>query len=91
MRTRQAPSGTSSTDGTEVTINAVRAFGRLLALRGATLTSHGRADGGLICEDRRNRAHPTMWRISPDGSVQTDLRYNHRLRAFVAAAEPNGL
>jgi hypothetical protein len=39
----------------------ITAFGRLLALGGATLPAHGRGDGGLIHEDRGNRAHPKMW------------------------------
>jgi hypothetical protein len=89
MGTRQACAATTSASREiEITDAAIGAYARLLATVGARLRTHGCHDGGLLCEDRRNRARPTIWRISPEGAVLPDTRYDYRLRAFVAGAVP---
>lgn len=75
----------------EITHSAIRAYGRLLAVFGPRLRTHGHGDGGLICEDRTNRARPLMWLIAADGSITPDTRYSYRHRAFVPAAAPQGV
>lgn len=74
----------------EITDAAVNAFARLLVLTGGPLRTHGCPDGGMICEDRANRARPKLWRISPDGEVLPDRPYSFKLRSFVSAALPAG-
>ena len=72
----------------EITDAAIDAFARLLVLTGGPLRTHGRQDGGLICEDRTRRAHPRLWRISPEGELLPDSRYDHARRRFIATALP---
>jgi hypothetical protein len=78
-------------DEVEITDAALAAFGAILRSCRRTIRTHSAGDGGLICEDRSVRARPLMWRISPEGSVLPDHRYNFRTRAFRAAMPPVGL
>lgn len=81
----------SGRDKAAVTEAALGAYGRLLAIVGRRLRTHPARDGGLICEDRRSRTRPAMWRISPDGALLADRRYSFTLRTFTAVALPQGV
>ncbi len=93
MGTRDPWTGSTASrlNEVEITDEAIIAYARLLAILGRRLRTHGRGDGGLICEDRTSRARPNMWRILPDGSILPDTRYNFVRRAFVTAAVPDGI
>jgi hypothetical protein len=75
----------------EITEEAIRAYGRLLASLGGRIRTRAFRDGGLICEFRSGRARPTMWRILPDGAVLPDRRYSFVRRGFITAALPQGI
>jgi hypothetical protein len=75
----------------ELTDAAMGAYGRLLAIFGARLQTHPTRDGGMICEDRRTRTRPAMWRISPDGAILPDSRYSFALGGFTPVAVPQGV
>jgi len=81
----------SDHDEVEITDAAIGAYGRLLRAVGRAIRTHAAGDGGLICEDRINRTRPIMWRISPDGAVLPDSRYNFAAGAFIPAILPRGL
>ena len=72
----------------EISRAAVRSYVRLLRAVGGKLQLHVTRDGGLLCEDRRSPARPTVWRISADGNVEPDRPYNFLLGAFVPARLP---
>jgi hypothetical protein len=72
----------------EISRAAIRSYVRLLRAVGGKLQLHVASDGGLICEDRRSPARPTVWRISADGVVEPDRPYNFLLQAFVASRLP---
>ena len=80
-----------SPDELEITDAAIRTYGRFLAVVGRRLITRGCADGGLICEDRTNRARPRIWRILPDGAIAPEARYNFARRDFVSVPLPHGL
>lgn len=75
----------------EITDAAIGTYARLLATTGRRLRTHGSADGGMICEDRTSPARPRIWKISPDGAMVPDTLYSFALRAFTAAALPQGV
>lgn len=75
----------------EITDAALSAYRRLVRAVGRVLWTHAAGDGGLICEDRTIRARPIMWRISPDGAVVPDSRYNFAAGGFIAAMLPHDL
>jgi hypothetical protein len=74
----------------EISDAALGAFSRLRAILGERLRTHPARDGGLICEDQRT-TRPSLWRISPDGTVLPDSRYSFTLRAFTQVALPQGV
>ena len=78
-------------DELEISDAALGAYGRLLRAMRRVITTHPARDGGLICEDRTTPAKPILWRISPDGTVTPDSRYNFANRGFVSASLPGGL
>jgi hypothetical protein len=76
----------------EISLAAIRGYGRLLRAVGNRLETHPTADGGLICEDRTACwARPTMWRILGDGEVLADNPYSYSLRGFAAGRLPAGV
>ena len=87
----QQVAAASAADEVEISEAALGAYGRLRAIIGERLSTHPARDGGLICEDRRIYTRPSLWRISPDGSVMADSRYSFTLRAFTAVALPAGV
>jgi hypothetical protein len=72
----------------EITEAAIRGLSRLLGAVRGKLETHPAGDGGLICEDHRFHARPTIWRVSSDGDVLPDSPYSYRLRAFIPAPLP---
>ncbi len=74
-----------------ITAAAIRGYGRLLKAVGGKIRTHPSKDGGLICEDTRHPARPTIWRVCPDGAVLPDSQYNFLLRAFITGALPEGV
>jgi hypothetical protein len=72
----------------EISLAAISTYGQLLRAIGRMITTHADGAGGLICEDRSNRARPIMWRICADGSLLPDRRYNFRTRAFTPTLLP---
>jgi hypothetical protein len=76
---------------TEISEAAIHAYGRLLRILNGGIRTHPSRDGGLICELRRPRARPILWRIRPDGSVEADCRYSFVRGAFVTASLPQGV
>ena len=74
----------------EVTITdaAIRTCGQLVALMADRIATHPYRDGGLICEDRTNRARPKMWRITPDGALLSDCCYSFTQGAFATVPVP---
>jgi hypothetical protein len=85
----QAPEVASTTNHeVEITVAAVGSYARLLRLVGHRIHTYGTRDGGLICEDRRSWARPTIWRILGDGTIIADTPYSFVRRAFVAAEPP---
>lgn len=74
----------SGEEGIEITDAALGAYGRLLRAIGRIITTKATADGGLICEDRTVPARPVLWRISSDGTVVADSRYDFASGAFVS-------
>lgn len=76
---------------TEITRAAVAGFGRLLRAVPGKVRAHPSGDGGLICEDYTVAARPTMWRVSPDGTVLPDSAYNFLLSAFLTGRLPQGV
>ena len=74
----------------EITDAAIGGFSRLLRTVRGRIETHASGDGGLICEDRTIRMRPTIWRISPDGTVLPDSPYSFRRRAFISAELPTG-
>lgn len=76
---------------TEISEAAVHAYGRLLRSLEGAIRTHPSRDGGLICELRRPRARPVLWRIRPDGSVAADHRYSFVRGGFVTAPLPQGV
>jgi len=73
----------------EVSVAAIRGYGRLLRAVGHRLHTHATVDGGLICEDRTACwARPTMWRILGDGKVLADHPYSYATGAFAPGALP---
>jgi hypothetical protein len=75
----------------EITDAAIGTFARLLVVTGRRLKTHGSGDGGMICEDRTSPARPTLWKISPDGGLVPDSRYNYARRAFAPVALPTSI
>ena len=75
----------------EVSQAAVRCYGRLLRVLEGRVRSHASCDGGLICELRRPRARPILWRILPDGDVVADTRYSFVRGAFSTTPLPQGI
>lgn len=78
----------SDRDEVAITAAALGAYGRLLRAMGRIIITHAAPDGGLICEDRTTPALPILWRISPEGSVLPDSRYNFASGAFVTGSLP---
>jgi hypothetical protein len=87
----RCPSVAPATEELEVSAAAVGSYARLLAGVPGSFRTHGCRDGGLICEERSNRARPIVWRILADGSILPDTRYNYAVRGFVTAALPSGV
>jgi hypothetical protein len=75
----------------EISDAAIGAYRRLTAATGRLLITSSAHDGGLICEDRTQRARPTVWRISPGGAVLPDRRYSYARRGFVTSPLPHGV
>jgi hypothetical protein len=84
---REAPA--SDEIDVEITEAAIGSYRRLLRAVGGMIQLHASRDGGLLCEDRRSRARPRIWRIAPDGAVEADRPYSFTRRAFVAAQLPH--
>jgi hypothetical protein len=79
---------TSSRHDTEISLEAIDGYGRLLRSIGGTLFTHAAKDGGLICESRASRSRPSLWRVLPDGEILADAPYCFALGEFVAARLP---
>ena len=92
MRLRRARAIVESDDREyEITRAAIAGYARLSRAVGGRIVTHPERSGGLICEKRAGRAHPTLWRITADGTVRPDSPYSYEQRAFVAGAEIAGL
>ena len=79
---------TSSRDEIEISLAALRSYGRLLRAVGRRLWTHAAKDGGLICEYRGSAARPIMWRVLPDGEILPDTPYSYVRGEFVAGKLP---
>lgn len=85
------PGEVAGGDEVEITVAAIRAFGRLMRAVERRIKTHPAGDGGLICEDRTVRASPVMWRISSGGAVLPDTPYSYVTRSFTFAKLPREL
>lgn len=79
---------TNADDELEISAAAIGGYARLRRAVGSAIVAHVRADGSLICEDRRVAARPTMWQISTRGTISPDAPYNFLVGGFVAAKLP---
>lgn len=78
----------SSVDELLITEAAITTFRQLLDTLTGRITTHGYGDGGLICEDRTNRARPRIFRIAADGELLPDSIYSFSRGGFVRAPAP---
>ena len=87
---RRRGRGRQSSERGEFTVSdaAIRTGGTVLAAMAGRIRTHAYPDGGLICEDRTSRARPSVWRISPDGSVVPASVYSFARREFIAGRIP---
>jgi hypothetical protein len=91
MGANEAQARSASSRGEiEITDAAISGFSRLLSAVRGRIETHAFGDGGLICEDRTVRAQPTIWRVTPDGTVLPDTPYHFGFRAFIPAGLPPG-
>ncbi len=79
---------TPADDELEISAAAIGGYARLRRAVGSAIVAHVRADGSLICEDRRSVARPMMWQISTAGTVSPDTPYSFLIGGFVAAKLP---
>jgi hypothetical protein len=90
MRTRRAyVEQRSYGDELEISEAAIAAYARLRRLVGGRIETHPAADGGLICEKRRKRSRPTLWRVTVDGEILADTPYSYATQTFVAPDAPD--
>ncbi len=91
VRSTSAVTPATSGAGRESTDAAVAAFRRLQTKVGTIMLAYERPDGGLICERSRPGAPPLFYRVSPNGRVDADRRYDWSRQRFVVVPLPAGL